>query len=69
MVDLCGAPGSWSQVIANKLREKGLLPPLKRQASVDKEGSSAQEVRAVSVDLQEMAPIEGVSILQGDITT
>lgn len=49
-VDLCAAPGSWSQVLATRLR--------------DQPGA-----RIVAVDLQEMAPIEGVILLQGDITT
>jgi len=47
-VDLCAAPGSWSQVLAKRLDE----------------GS-----KIVSVDLQPMAPIEGVTCLQGDITS
>mmetsp|Transcript_17553 Transcript_17553/g.36433 ORF Transcript_17553/g.36433 Transcript_17553/m.36433 type:complete len:297 (+) Transcript_17553:484-1374(+) len=50
VVDLCAAPGSWSQVVAKRLR------PLETDA------------RIVAVDLQEMAPIPGVTILQGDIT-
>ena len=29
----------------------------------------SENVRVVSVDLQEMAPVDGVAILQGDITT
>lgn len=49
-VDLCAAPGSWSQVLSSKL--------------VDDDSR-----RIVSVDLQDMAPIAGVTILQGDITT
>jgi len=47
-VDLCAAPGSWSQVLSAR------LPP----------GSTI-----VAVDLQEMAPIPGVTILRGDITS
>jgi tRNA (cytidine32/guanosine34-2'-O)-methyltransferase len=47
-VDLCAAPGSWSQVLSQKL------------------GSSA---RIVSVDLQEMAPLPNVTVIQGDITS
>ena len=47
-VDLCAAPGSWSQVLADRLPA----------------GS-----RIVAVDLQEMAPIPGVDILKGDITS
>lgn len=49
VVDLCAAPGSWSQVLTVKVPE-----------------SSAR--RIVAVDLQPMAPIDGVIQLQGDIT-
>ena len=53
-VDLCAAPGSWSQVLSRKL----FL------------GSGAiEDVRIVAVDLQEMAPIEGVRLIVGDITS
>jgi len=51
VVDLCAAPGSWSQVISRRLAER------------------RDETRIVSVDLQEMAPIEGVTLVQGDITS
>lgn len=51
VVDLCAAPGSWSQVISRRLAER------------------REETRIVSVDLQEMAPIEGVMLVQGDITS
>ncbi|XP_033642060.1 putative tRNA (cytidine(32)/guanosine(34)-2'-O)-methyltransferase isoform X2 [Asterias rubens] len=52
-VDLCAAPGSWSQVLSRKLR----------QSDADK-----AEVKIVAVDLQAMAPLAGVIQLQGDIT-
>lgn len=52
-VDLCAAPGSWSQVLSKKLYEG--------QADRD-------QVRIVAVDLQAMAPLPGVKQLQGDIT-
>ncbi|KAL0222710.1 hypothetical protein P9112_002100 [Eukaryota sp. TZLM1-RC] len=48
-VDLCAAPGSFSQVLSSR------IPPSKDR-------------RIVSVDLNEMAPIDGVQLLQGDIT-
>ncbi|KAL7677851.1 hypothetical protein ACOME3_004084 [Neoechinorhynchus agilis] len=47
VVDLCAAPGSWSQVLSR------LLPPT---------------IRIVAVDLQQMAPIDRVKIIRGDIT-
>jgi len=52
VVDLCAAPGSWSQVVAQRLRNE-----LQRT-----------DAKIMAVDLQEMAPIDGVHILQGDIT-
>ena len=57
-VDLCAAPGSWSQVLARRLR-----------ANAAAAGTPADDVRIVAVDLQEMAPIEGVALIQGDITS
>ncbi|MES1908413.1 MAG: hypothetical protein MHM6MM_001358 [Cercozoa sp. M6MM] len=51
-VDLCAAPGSWSQVLAQRLN-----------ASDDDEVP-----KVVAVDLQEMAPIPGVVQMRGDIT-
>jgi tRNA (cytidine32/guanosine34-2'-O)-methyltransferase len=55
-VDLCAAPGSWSQVLSRKLHAG--VPAAERD-----------EVRIVGVDLQEMAPIEGVHLVVGDITS
>uniref|UniRef100_A0A3B3Z1Z6 Putative tRNA (cytidine(32)/guanosine(34)-2'-O)-methyltransferase n=1 Tax=Poecilia mexicana TaxID=48701 RepID=A0A3B3Z1Z6_9TELE len=49
-VDLCAAPGSWSQALSRKLR------------------SPSTEVKIVAVDLQAMAPLPGVTQIQGDIT-
>lgn len=51
-VDLCAAPGSWSQVLAKKLREK----------------QPDGDIKIIAVDLQAMAPLPGVIELQGDIT-
>jgi hypothetical protein len=56
-VDLCAAPGSWSQVLSRRL----YLPALKAGAP--------EPPLIVGVDLQPMAPIEGVTLLQGDITS
>jgi tRNA (cytidine32/guanosine34-2'-O)-methyltransferase len=52
-VDLCAAPGSWSQVLSKKLYEPS---------------TNKEEIRIVAVDLQEMAPIPGVIQIKGDIT-
>lgn len=46
VVDLCGAPGSWSQYVVNKKIKKIL-----------------------TIDIQEIEPINNVIILQEDITT
>ncbi|KAJ3596807.1 hypothetical protein NHX12_003207 [Muraenolepis orangiensis] len=52
-VDLCAAPGSWSQVLSRKLRANE---------------EEKEQVKIVSVDLQAMAPLPGVTQIQGDIT-
>lgn len=57
VVDLCAAPGSWSQVLSSKLFDEKL---------VDEHGELPC---IVSVDLQEMAPIPGVITMVGDITS
>ena len=57
VVDLGSAPGSWSQVLSEKLYEN------------DEQRNDPNDVRIASVDLQEVAPIPGVSLVMGDITT
>lgn len=51
VVDLCAAPGSWSQVLSRELHK-----------------SNDNQAKIVAVDLQKMAPIDGVIQIQGDIT-
>jgi len=53
VVDLCAAPGSWSQVLSRRL--------------VLSERRSGCKI--VAVDLQPMTPVEGVTQIQGDITS
>src|SRR3989338_3416153 len=54
-VDLCAAPGSWSQVLSRKL--------------VEGEGLEEKErALIVAVDLQDMAALPGVVQDKGDIT-
>lgn len=55
-VDLCAAPGSWSQVLSKRLYA-GRATDAERDA-----------VAIVAVDLQSMAPLPGVAQLKGDIT-
>jgi len=83
-VDLCAAPGSWSQVLSSKLYsnsdgtinedEKDSFDEIGKQKEINnqqniQEEKKDTEVRIVAVDLQEMAPIPGVVLLQGDITS
>eukprot|EP00727_Mastigamoeba_balamuthi_P012007 m51a1_g7429 putative trna (cytidine guanosine -2 -o)-methyltransferase-like (298) ;mRNA; f:39613-40883 len=53
-VDLCAAPGSWSQVLSRRLYET--------------DAGAQRGVKIVAVDLQDMAPLAGVIQLKGDIT-
>lgn len=59
VVDLCAAPGSWSQVLSRKLYLPAKLSPDRRDGDLP---------LIVAIDLQPMAPIEGVIQVQGDIT-
>ncbi|CAN7083817.1 unnamed protein product [Brassica oleracea var. botrytis] len=59
VVDLCAAPGSWSQVLSRQL----YLP-----AKYSAESKEEDLPLIVAIDLQPMAPIEGVIQVQGDIT-
>ncbi|KAG9288010.1 hypothetical protein G9A89_017605 [Geosiphon pyriformis] len=54
-VDLCAAPGSWSQVLSKRLNENRV-----------KEGAPRPKI--IAVDLQTMAPLEDVIQIKGDIT-
>ena len=60
VVDLCAAPGSWAQVLSNKL-----------YANTEEANRmiEANQPRVVAVDLQEMAPVPGVVCHVGDITS
>ncbi|CCD22898.1 tRNA methyltransferase TRM7 NDAI_0A07440 [Naumovozyma dairenensis CBS 421] len=55
VVDLCAAPGSWSQVLSKKLFNDTTL-------------EQQNERKIVAVDLQPMSPIDHVVTLQADIT-
>jgi len=63
VVDLCAAPGSWSQVLSRRLGTDKLADsnPVEKEAT--------EEIpKIVAIDLQAMAPLKGITIMQGDIT-
>lgn len=62
VVDLCAAPGSWSQVLSSKLHDEYMK-------KTEEEKSQEQMPLIVSVDLQEITPIPGIHTIVGDITS
>ena len=72
-VDLCAAPGSWSQVLSRKLYKQNDGAQIKYVGRKQLKFSFlttpfSDQVKIVAVDLQEMAPLEGVIQIKGDIT-
>lgn len=55
VVDLCAAPGSWSQVLSRKM-------------FTESKDVASSEKKLIAVDLQPMSPIDNVITLQADIT-
>ncbi len=67
-VDLCAAPGSWSQVLSRRLHANARAADAQADAQHNATDTTPTDVRIVAVDLQAMAPIEGVVQITGDIT-
>ena len=70
-VDLCAAPGSWSQVLSRRLylAQRGATGVGAGEGGSSPEDGKSQDPVVVAVDLQPMAPVEGVVQIQGDITS
>lgn len=56
VVDLCAAPGGWTEVISEQL------------VTDETDESVRSRIHIVAVDLQAMAPLPGVHFIQGDLT-
>lgn len=61
-VDLCAAPGSWCQVLTERLN-------VGTDGNGNDGGGDGDGPKIVAVDLQPMAPLPGVHCIQGDITS
>ncbi|EAN34068.1 FtsJ-like methyltransferase family protein [Theileria parva strain Muguga] len=75
VVDLCSAPGSWSQLLSKMVHQdhrtlKNACRKLQNEREVCKNLVEYVNIKPVivAIDIQQMAPIDGVHFLKGDIT-
>jgi len=62
-VDLCAAPGGWTQVLVDRMNDDEVTRGL--NSSLTPTSSSS---RVIAVDLMGIAPLKGAQMIQGDIT-
>lgn len=66
IIDLCSAPGGWSQVCTNSMR---MIKNSKHMGQEEDLSAETEEFKyVVAIDIQKMDPIQGVEFIQGDIT-
>src|ERR1700761_4479768 len=84
VVDLCAAPGSWSQVLSRILikgesfgraawedqqaKDRLVMFGIKTGPKLERERKPRENVRIVAIDLQPMSPLEGITTIKADIT-